>query len=168
MFIVSTTWVDFWESLSPTLVLKSSPNKLTNWVIWDTRFKHFSPVKLEYHYPHLTLWSILNIVPDTVTRRSTGQVKFLFSFFPSPSPSFFLTGLRALLLKTPWSQDNKTLCHAPWSQQSQQSMSPCRVHPCHLHSRPVSYLRFYRRPGHCFLETTGAPDNRNLGLSLGS
>lgn len=59
-------------------------------------------------------------------------------FLSFPSPSFFLTGLAALLLKTPWSQDNKMPCHAPWSQQSGRSRNPSGPpHPCHLHSRPA-------------------------------
>lgn len=69
--------------------------------------------------------------------RSISRVISLFLSFPSPS--FFLPGLAALLLKTPWSQDNKTLCHTRWSLSSHNNpWTPAgSPHPCRLHSRPA-------------------------------
>lgn len=80
-FIMSTTWVGFLESLSPTLVLKSSPINLQSGWFRDAHHKYFSPVK--YCYPHLTL----SVTPDTVTHIEALGKLFFFPFPPLPFSS---------------------------------------------------------------------------------
>lgn len=133
VFIVLTTWVGFLESLSPTLVLKSSPINLQSGWFRDVHYKYFSPVKLDYYYPHLTL----SLTPNTVSHIEALGKLFLF-FFPFPLLPFSSLDWRPSYLKHPGVKITRYLVML-LDLSSHNIHEPLQgpPHPCHLHSRPA-------------------------------
>lgn len=160
-----STWVAFWELWSPTLVLKSS--------LINLQIEWFGTHVLNIFH----LFGILLSTPPILSMlntwhcarpRNTRQKLFLsFSFF---SPSLFRTGLAALGCKH---TGVKIMRYSDYQGRiSQCSLILAVTRILHLTFPTVAYsldqLKSYQRPGHCFLETTGVPDNGNPCLILGS
>lgn len=87
--------------IKPNSGFKIQPHKLTSWVNWEARFKHFSSVKLEHYSLHLILSSKLNTW-QWMHQAQKHWVKVISLPFPTPPLSFSsLEWLPSLSCKQP-------------------------------------------------------------------